>query len=170
MQLQGEKIYLRPVQKEDLPFFVEWLADPEVHHFTQGRSYTMEEEIDWFNSVQADKDEAVFSIFLKTSNELIGNCALHFNQKRKDGYQGKTFIGLIIGKKLEWRKGYGTDTVRTLLHYLKAKHQEKGVYLTVFLDNIGAIKCYQKCGFKILERRKASERPAMEEYVMRVEL
>lgn len=168
MQVDGNLIYLRPIQKEDLPYFVEWLSDMEVNHFLLGRSYTWEEELFWFNTVTSDPNERIFSVFLKSSDEIIGNCGIHFAQKREDVYHGKTFIGLMIGKKNEWGKGYGTETVKTLLNYLKKETDLKEVYLTVFCENKSAIKCYEKCGFEILEKRKAPERTTMNEYVMKV--
>ena len=144
MQLDGNFIYLRPVQKEDLPFFVGWLSDSEVNQYTSGRSYSMQEECTWFESVQSNRDEMVFSIFLKSSNEIIGNCAIHFRQQTEDAYAGKTSVGLMIGEKKEWGKGYGMDTVRTLLNYLKHEWGEREVYLTVFCENLGAHSMLRK--------------------------
>jgi len=172
MRLEGEKIYLRPIVKDNLPFFVKWLNDEEVDRYLQMGPKTMEEEVEWFEKIQADKDEIIFSIFLKHTNQLIGNCGIHLNWKEEGKYKGKIFVGLMIGEKEEWGKGYCTDTLKTLLMHLKDNSDETEVYLTVDELNIAGQKCYAKCGFRLIEKNTLNNERKGEfvQYVMKVNL
>ena len=117
--IEGEKVYLIPSTKKDLPAFVKWINEPEVIQFTHARPYNLEQEEAWFERVQSNADEPLFSIFTNSEDRLIGNCGIHFNMPRNDQFDGKTFIGIMIGEQSEWGKGYGTDALKTLLGYIK---------------------------------------------------
>ncbi|PIZ74422.1 hypothetical protein COY07_00650 [Candidatus Peregrinibacteria bacterium CG_4_10_14_0_2_um_filter_43_11] len=165
MKLTGKNITLRPIQKKDLPIFVDWLKDKEVTRFIRSGEVTLKQEEEWFDSIQSDPDEVVFSICL--GKKVIGNCAFH--RHRPDGdFPDQTFIGLLIGDKHEWGKGHGTDALKTLLAHLQ-KIGEKEVYLCVSTKHIAARRVYEKCGFQILKKRKDPGCPnqCCEEYVMR---
>ena len=54
----------------------------------------------------------------------------------------------MIGDKNEWDKGYGSDTLKTILGYAFKKLKLNRFELEVFHKNKRGINCYQKCGFK----------------------
>lgn len=173
MKLEGEKIYLRPILKKHLPVFLRWFADHEVaRHTLVIPPTTIEEELEWYEKMKADPDENGFSIYVKNTTKPIGNCGVHMNAKRKDKYKGKTFVGIIIGERKEWNKGYGTDVINTLLDYCKNVLGETDVYLSVDTLNKRAQRVYEKCGFEVIEKRHNPERTNSndEEYIMKVKL
>lgn len=170
MKLEGEKIYLKPFTVEHAENFVRWSHDTEVCRFLTVQPKTMKEELEFIkNREKEDDSDIIFAIHLKENNKHIGNCGLHIS-KIKELPDVKT-VGLMIGEKNEWGKGYGTETMKTLLKYVKDKGN-KEVYLSVHVDNISAINCYKKCGFEIYAKEKAPERTNSggEHYVMRAEL
>jgi RimJ/RimL family protein N-acetyltransferase len=57
-------------------------------------------------------------------------------------------LGLFIGEKTFWNAGYGTDAVRTLVRWGFRQLNLNRVFLRVFEDNAGAIRCYEKVGFR----------------------
>lgn len=170
MRIEGEKIYIKPFTKEYAADWVRWTRDEDVIRYSVMRSYTIEEELEYLEEKEKNPDGSVhLSIFLKENNKIIGNCGIH---PGKDDLADKTCVGLVIGEKDEWGKGYGTDAMKTLLRYLK---EEKGVteaYLNVDTLNIPAQRVYEKCGFEIVEKRHNPERTNSneEEYVMRANL
>lgn len=169
MKIEGQKVVLKPMQKQDLPTFVLWFQDEDIKRFTIMRSPTLEEELKWYDQIQANPNEEVFSVFLKEANKLIGNCAYHFNQKREDEFTGECFLGLAIGEKAEWGRGYGTDALTTLVNFLYHKFKVDSIYLTVDTLNKAAQCCYEKCGFKVVKKQAVPERVNSngEQYVMR---
>jgi len=172
MKLEGERIYLKPFTKEYAADWVRWTQDEEITRYSVMRPYTMEEELKFCEEREKNPDpnELTFSIFLKENNKIIGNCGIHRSKNKK--LPDKTFVGLIIGEKDEWGKGYGTDVTKTLLKYIKEEMGKTEVFLNVDIPNIAAIKCYEKCGFKIYKKEKAPERVNSngEHYIMRAEL
>ena len=56
-------------------------------------------------------------------------------------------MGIVVGDKAEWSKGYGAHTVRMVLHYAFEELELNRVELTTDEENHRAIRCYEKCGF-----------------------
>lgn len=170
MKLEGKKVYLKPFTKKYAADWVRWTQDEEVTRYSVMRPYTLEEELKYLEDLKKDTNpDLTLSIFLKENDKIIGNCGIHYNHKYT---LGKIGVGLIIGEKDEWGKGYGTDTIKTLLKYIKENMDTSEVFLSVDIPNVAAIRCYEKCGFKIYKKEKAPERTNSngEHYIMRAEL
>jgi len=73
----------------------------------------------------------------------IGNCSYYSIDEAKDEAE----LGIMIGNRDYWDKGYGTDTVTTLVNYIFHQTKLKRIYLKTLDSNIRAQKCFQKCGF-----------------------
>jgi RimJ/RimL family protein N-acetyltransferase len=52
----------------------------------------------------------------------------------------------MIGNREYWGKGYGTDTISTLIDYIFRNFKFKRVYLKTLENNLHAQKCFEKCG------------------------
>lgn len=169
-KLEGEKIYLKPVSEEHAEAFVRWTNDPEINKFTTGQGFSLEEEKEWVRSMHKNPHEHVFSIFLKENDKLIGNCGLHGNYQLREEFNGRTFLGILIGEKDEWGKGYGVDVINTLKKYAKEVLKEKELFLSVDIANERAQKLYKKCGFETVLRWKNPKRVTLskEELIMKI--
>jgi len=73
----------------------------------------------------------------------IGNCTYYGINEAK----GEAELGIMIGNRSCWDKGYGTDAVSTLLSYIFRRTDLKRIYLKTIDSNTRARKCFQKCGF-----------------------
>ena len=80
---------------------------------------------------------------LTLDGKHIGNCIYYDVSKSK----GEAELGLMIGNRNYWGKGYGTDTVTTLVSYIFGKTNLKRIYLKTLKSNQRAQKCFNKCGF-----------------------
>ena len=56
-------------------------------------------------------------------------------------------MGIVIGEKNQWGKGYGQDAIRTLLTFVFGEMNLNRIYLRVYADHALAINAYRKCGF-----------------------
>jgi RimJ/RimL family protein N-acetyltransferase len=56
-------------------------------------------------------------------------------------------LGIVIGEKNQWGKGYGQDAIRTLLTFVFGEMNLNRIYLRVYADHALAINAYRKCGF-----------------------
>jgi len=148
--LRGEKVILRAPTRADLPTFVRWFNDPEVTQFLGGDMWPLSPETEerWFNRVIEEERRTLCIETLPTAEQpgmLIGNCALfHYSERNQNAE-----LGIVIGEKDYWSKGYGTDAIRTLLRYAFDELNYHKVTLRVYDFNPRGIRCYEKCGFQI---------------------
>ena len=73
----------------------------------------------------------------------IGNCSYYHISKTR----GEAELGIMIGNRDYWNKGYGTDIVTTLVNYIFCQTRLNRIYLKTLESNIRAQKCFQKCSF-----------------------
>jgi RimJ/RimL family protein N-acetyltransferase len=145
--IYGEKVQLRPVEREDLPRFVAWFSDPEVRRHLQAYlPFSLSQEERWFEAVQErvqSGDEVLLAI--ETEGGVhIGNVDLRaINWKDRHAE-----LGIVIGEKSYWGHGYGTDTVRTMLRLAFEEMNLHRVFLRVDADNERGIRCYERVGFQ----------------------
>ena len=142
--IRGSKIRLRALEHNDLPRFVRWINDPETRHFmTMRYPLSQSEEEKWWDSFLERKNDHIFAIEAKDGT-YIGNIGLHGFERENRRAQ----LGILIGDKACWGKGYGTDAIVAMLRWAFAHLNLNRVSLTVFAYNERAIRCYQKCGFQ----------------------
>ena len=144
----GGKITLRPLEKEGLGRSLGWLTDPKVNKYLSQnfKDLTIQQEEQWFNYIKNSIQDIVFAIMERESDIHIGNCALHKIDPRKNTCE----LGIVIGEKDYWDKGYGTDAVKTLIGFAINDLELSKVWLNVYTYNHRAIKVYENCGFKLL--------------------
>ena len=73
----------------------------------------------------------------------IGNCSYY----NIDETKGEAELGIMIGNRDYWDKGYGADTVTTLVNYIFQQTRLRRIYLKTLDSNSRAQKCFKKCGF-----------------------
>lgn len=153
--LFGERIRLRAAEQTDISTFVRWVNDPEVTenlmlHFPISRS----EEDNWYlDMLQKPAAEHVFVIEIKQeikvgeTNETwkaIGNIQFHDISWRVR----KTEIGIMIGEKDQWNKGFGTEAMKVMCKFGFETLNFNRIWLQVYEKNLRGIRSYEKAGFK----------------------
>lgn len=149
-KLVGERIYLSPRNVEDVEIFTEWMNDFYVTDYT-GRSYmtvTLQAEKEYLE--RADKNENTFAIIDIETDKMIGTVGLH----EVDHINRTATLGIFIGNRDYWSKGYGTEAIRLILDFGFNYLNLKNIDLALMEFNQRALKCYQKCGFKEIGRRR----------------
>lgn len=75
--LIGEKVYLRPVEKDDLAHIRAWVNNPEVRALTgETRPMSTSGTEAFYDKLQRDESRVWFIIFEKASQRPIGECGL----------------------------------------------------------------------------------------------
>ncbi len=136
---------LRPPEERDLPLFVRWFNDPEVRYWltmSDEPELTLESEREWYEEMREDPARVIWCIETE-EGQPIGNLGLH----AIDEGQGRATLGISIGDKEHWARGYGTDAIRQVLRYAFSELELRRVDLQVDEDNPRGIRCYEKCGF-----------------------
>ncbi|TCS81049.1 GNAT family N-acetyltransferase [Tepidibacillus fermentans] len=143
----GEKVRLREYRKEDIEQAQIYINDPEVKRLLHPGIpylYTFEDEQKWFESNTATKDIYNFAIETIPDHKYIGGCGIN----KLDWKNSVAVVGIFIGDKEYWGKGYGTDAMKVLIRFIFEQMNIHKVRLHVFAFNKRAIKSYEKCGFK----------------------
>lgn len=146
MQFKGEKVVLREKRVEDAEDDYAWRCDPELAAFDGVSPLKMS-----FNSFLAVyKEEIRYASSrhrtLAIEDETgwhIGNCMYYDT----DEAAGQAELGIMVGDRNYWGRGYGTDAVNTLLRYIFTTTRLNRIYLHTLDWNVRAQKSFAKSGF-----------------------
>jgi RimJ/RimL family protein N-acetyltransferase len=147
MELIGKKVRLREKLLSDAHDDYEWHRDPELAHFDgiaptkltfEQYSENYAREMRYFKTTSRH----VFGI--ETFEGLhIGNCAFY----DIDEDLRETELGILIGNREYWSKGYGADVVSLLVRYIFEKTRLRRIHLKTLEENKRAQESFKKCGF-----------------------
>jgi [ribosomal protein S5]-alanine N-acetyltransferase len=142
--LKGERIYLRPIEREDAPQLQSFMNDPEVTQ-TLGAYHPigLQRELEFIEQTNKDENHIWLGIALKQDERLIGTIAL----RGINGKDRKADLGIKIGIKEEWNKGYGTEATKLIVRHGFETLNLNKVWLRVFEYNPRAMRAYEKAGF-----------------------
>ncbi|MDI6917337.1 MAG: GNAT family protein [Thermoplasmatales archaeon] len=142
--IKGKKVVLRALEKDDLDRCLKWINDMDVVKLAGPPRFpkSKAEEEKWFEKTINDDKNRVLAI--DANGKHIGNVGLH----NIDFRNRNAMLGIMIGEKKYWNKGYGSDAVKTLVSLAFNELNLHKIYLHVFPSNKRALKCYEKCGFK----------------------
>jgi RimJ/RimL family protein N-acetyltransferase len=108
-----------------------------THSITSLREYV--------EKTEADPNTIFFAIALKTDHTHIGNIKLASINRR----HGFGDIGVLIGEKTLWGKGYAAEAINLLKAYaFNTLHLHK-LTAGCYANNEGSKRAFQKCGFEI---------------------
>lgn len=144
---EGELIRLRAYKKEEINQILEYVNDPEIKRFTTPMvpyPFTYEDEEKWLNSNSALNHTYSFAIESLNEGKYVGGCGINI----VDWKNSNATLGIFIGDKNYWSKGFGTDAMTVLIKFVFYQMNIRKVKLSVYAFNERAIKCYEKCGFK----------------------
>jgi RimJ/RimL family protein N-acetyltransferase len=143
--LKGEKVILRPTRREDVSRLNEFNQDIELYglNSTFPNISSLEKALTDFDAWTNKPDENSAWFAIEADDKYIGNCCLIGLNNR----HGNLELGIVIGDRSYWGRGYGREAVGLLLkygfHYLGARR----IVLTSHEKNERAIRCFQACGF-----------------------
>ena len=151
--IEGDRIYLREVRVSDVnENYYRWMNDPEVTKYTESRFYPASKEAleEYVKEKQKDKDSIFLAIIFKEDHQHIGNIKLgpiNWIHRLAD-------IGIIIGEKSYWGKGYASEAISLLAEYAFRILNLHKLTAGCYEQNQGAVKAFQQAGFEIEGIRK----------------
>jgi RimJ/RimL family protein N-acetyltransferase len=90
----------------------------------------------------------MFLIFTRETRELIGRLGVFaIDWNRRDAE-----MGVVIGERAYWDRGYGRDAVRAMLRHLFTSSSLTLIYLYTFVENERAQRAFAAVGFRVTER------------------
>lgn len=143
--LKGKLVRLAAPREDDTKLLAQWSADTEyqrlmeVHpvrpHLASYFQQHMEREPNLrfypFGIRELATDAFIGDILLMGVNHTHGDC----------------FVGIGIGDRAYWGKGYGTDAMNVILRFAFHELNLRRVTLYALAGNVRAVRSYEKCGF-----------------------
>jgi RimJ/RimL family protein N-acetyltransferase len=144
--IEGELVNLRAQELDDLERDLAWMNDREVTRFLNARyQLSRAAEEGWLRdhvSNPMSHAHAAFAIETKDGRHIGNTDLMDVSAENRCAT-----LGIMIGDKAYWSKGYGTDAMRTLVRFGFEEMNLHRIQLTVDARNERAQACYRKCGF-----------------------
>ncbi|MGD9895161.1 MAG: GNAT family N-acetyltransferase [Dehalococcoidia bacterium] len=144
--LRGERVLLRAIGRDDLPRLWQFNNDLAVEVAGGGDPpmpqslARLQAEFD-LDAAKGGRDGARFAI--EADGIMIGQCGLSgFNETDRTAE-----LGIAIGDREYWGRGYGRDAVRVLVEYAFRYRNMRKVWLRVWGNNERGIRAYLAVGF-----------------------
>ena len=118
--INGKRVRLRRIERSDLPRFVEWMNDPELRdHLAAIYPLSQAQEEQWFESMlRLEPTLQPFAIDARLTPQgkqwtLVGTISFH----NVDWRNRTAELGMFIGPRELWGKGFGTEALRALVAF-----------------------------------------------------
>jgi RimJ/RimL family protein N-acetyltransferase len=144
---RGDLVRLAAVNAEEsAPLFSRWnrdslrarLLDSEL-----GILFSDKAIRGWIEKEQEKDEYFAFSIRTIAEDRMVGEIGLEY----AGGNRFESFMGIGLGEREDWNKGYGTEAVRLILRFAFLELNLHRVTLSVFEYNPRAKRAYEKAGF-----------------------
>lgn len=151
---RGERVYLREVRPSDVnATYYRWMNDPEVTRYLESRYYPQPAEkiTEFVEGMLGNRNHVFFAIVLKDGDRHIGNIKLgniNWIHRTAD-------VGLLIGEKDCWGKGYASEAIRLITEYAFGTLNLRKLVAGCYDVNGGSAKAFLKVGWAEEGRRKA---------------
>jgi RimJ/RimL family protein N-acetyltransferase len=150
--LSGTKVNLRPGNENDYFLLYKWYNDKELNKLAGWNNSKATMDKLRYNMSRSFGYDPMNLMIESKEGTPIGTIQLYdFNEQDKS-----CKLGIRIGDRNYWSKGYGEDAVKTLLEYAFMKIDIYRVTLKVYEYNDRAVRCYLKCGFQNEGRTRQS--------------
>ncbi len=151
--LKTERIYLRPLKKEDITNeYIEGLNDPEVNQYLLFRHVQTFISVSEYVCKNLESSTMIlFGIFLKDDpSPFIGTIRI----SDIDLFHYLANVGVCLFAKRVWKKGYAVEAMKAIVKYafsdIGLHYLEAGAYV----ENTNSIELFRRAGFSETHRIK----------------
>lgn len=144
--LHGERIWLRRPQMPDAHYVFHWERDDEVWRYDPHRPYSqsMRDFLPIFDRNYVHGNGRQFWLIIENEQHAPIGTITYFNVDQR---ARQAEVGLGLGDKTSWGKGYGAEAICTLVQYLFQKPAFNRLYAETALANNPARKAFARAGF-----------------------
>ncbi len=156
VNITGERVALGPLHRGLLPLIERWDNDFRTADLRSDdpRPHTAEAiAAAWEPLLRGEREDWIgFAIYVLPDLRPIGI----INIRDFTNSHGTAELGISIGDPADRGRGYGTEATRLLLDYAFTVLGVFNVWLDTLAYNVGAIRAYEKVGFREIGRRRGA--------------
>ena len=142
--LRGSRLILRPMRRDDAARQHEFDQDLELYGLDCSLPQVAPlEQAEAFLELVTRPDESTAWFAIESDGTYIGNCGLFDLTNRNGSFE----MGIVIGDRAYWGRGYGREAVRLLLDYGFRHLGARRIWASPHAKNERAFHCYRACGF-----------------------
>ena len=147
--IEGKHVRLRKLERTDLPTLHRWMNDREVMAWARFSPDHMTSlsalEKDYEKELSGeDRERTTYMIEERASGKAIGWCT----ERTWDRKHVNANLGIGLGEKDLWGKGFGTEAVGLLLEIVFDHQGWHRAELYTLAENDRAIRSAEKAGFR----------------------
>ena len=150
-RIETERLVVEPFNEKYLTErYVAWLNDPKVVRFSEQRfkKHTLQSCRTYMQSFEGTPNYFWAFITRDQRSEHIGNVNAYIDTQNQVGD-----IGILIGAKNYWGKGYGLEVFEAVTDYLFRENHVRKVTAGTVIANTGMIRIMERAGMKEDGRR-----------------
>ena len=144
--IEGNNIYLDEMKFSFIgKTYLSWMNDKTVNQFLESsfQRWTIIKLKQYISEITIDLHNLFLAIVLKNGNKHIGNIKIG----PINTFHKFADLGLVIGDKSEWGKGYGTEAINLATDYAFQKLKLHKMSAGVYANNIASYKAFIKAGY-----------------------
>ncbi len=144
----GSKVRLRDKKLSDVRRDYGWQSDPELARLDAAPVLSASFPvylIDYTELIHKYKSNRYPLAIETLEGRHIGNCTCYDIDEDKAEAQ----LGIMVGERDYWDKGYGTDAVSAMVNHVFLNTNLSRIYLKTLGWNLRAQKCFRNCGFML---------------------
>jgi RimJ/RimL family protein N-acetyltransferase len=152
LAVTGQQVGLGPLRKELIPQYQRWINTPEVRAGVGNHQlFTAEAEQGWYDeAAKIQEGRASFTAYDLIDMHPVGTTAL----MSIDHVHGTALFGILLGERRG--QGLGTEATHLTLDWAFTILGLHNVLLEALPWNKGALRAYEKAGFRLIGHRRGS--------------
>jgi len=147
-EIIGDKCYLRKFRMKDVnKNYLKWINDKEVTKYLESRfdTHSISSLMKYVKNILKNCNIMFFAIVDKEKNKHIGNLKIGPINKNHRFAE----IGIMIGEKEYWGKGYGQEAIELAVKYSFLKLKLHKLTAGCYSNNLGSLNAFKKAKFKV---------------------
>ena len=150
--------------KKTIPYYAQMMLDVgeyNTYEAAHHQSYT--EIMSYFSAGQVPASELLYNMVETDTDETVGSLWLSMIKRQQEPL---IFISYITVEENYRRQGYARKVLSQFEQLLRP-HGYNDFELYVFVNNIGAIKLYERTGYRIVNKKPLGQAKHITRFVMK---
>jgi len=143
---RGDRVVLREKRLGDAHDDYRWRSEPELSRYDAARPLT----VTYHEYLALYREDLLYPSAYRRSLAIEDEDGLHIGNVMYyniDALRQEAELGITVGARDRWGKGYGTEAITLLAEYLLTKRGFVRVHLKTLSWNRRARRSFQKAGF-----------------------